>query len=133
MSNLLATVKNIQSCDTLHIVEFESNSQKLSMMSLDLDDKIKIGTKLKLKLKPALVAIGKNFSGDISYSNQLKTTIISIENGKLLTNIKLRFYDSTIESIITLASSKRMKLNKGDEVIAFIKASELSIGEIIYD
>ncbi|MEA3554539.1 MAG: TOBE domain-containing protein [Campylobacterota bacterium] len=133
MSNLIATIKKISACDSLHIVEFDFFDQTLSMMSLDLADNLKVGTKVKLIAKPSHIAIAKNFSGEVSYSNRLNLTISSIENGKLLSSIQLSFFDTTLESIITLNSSKRMNLQVGDNVTAFIKASELSIGEIIDD
>lgn len=133
MSNLIATIKKISACDSLHIVEFDFFDQTLSMMSLDLADNLKVGTKVKLIAKPSHIAIAKNFSGEVSYSNRLNSTISSIENGKLLSSIQLSFFDTTLESIITLNSSKRMNLQVGDNVTAFIKASELSIGEIIDD
>jgi len=131
MSNLIASVKDIQKCDSLHIVKFECYSQTLSMMSLDLDEQIKVGSKVKLVVKPSHVAIAKNFSGDVSYSNILKATVLNCENGQLLSSVKLKYFDTTLESIITLNSSKRMNIKSGDEVVAFIKASEISIGEVL--
>jgi len=133
MSHFLATVSNIESCESLHIVKFECQGQTLTMMSLDLNDSIKIGTKVRLVTKPSHIAVAKKFSGDISYSNQFFCTIESIENGQLLSSIKLNFFDTIIESIITLNSSKRMDLKIGDKVTVFIKASELSISEVIND
>ncbi len=133
MSNLIATVSEIQSCNSLHIVKFKCFTQTLSMMSLDLGENIKIGTKVKLLMKPTHIAIAKNFSGEVSYSNLFNTTIVEIENGELLSSIKLKYFNTTLESIITVASSKRMKLKVGDSVVAFVKASELSIGEIVND
>ncbi len=131
MSDLIATVLEILSCDNLHIVKFTCYTQTLSMMSLDLSQDIKVGTKVKLIVKPTHIAIAKNFSGDVSYSNLFNSTITNIENGKLLSSIELKYFDTTLESIITLASSKRMDLKVGDSVTAFVKASELSIGEVI--
>ena len=131
MSSIVATVSNIKKCDSLHIVEFECNSQTLSMMSLDLDAQIKVATKVRLVVKPSHVAIAKDFSGEVSYSNRLETTILSCENGQLLSSVKLKFFDSTLESIITLSSSKKMNLKVGDKVTALIKASELSTGEVL--
>ena len=133
MSSIIARVSHIENCDSLHIVKFDFNGQALSMMSLELSDKIKVGTKVKLVVKPSHIAIAKNFSGKLSYSNRLDTTIESIENGQLLSSVKLGFFDTTLESIITRSSSQKMNLQVGDNVTALIKASELSIGEIIYD
>jgi len=133
VSSIVATVSNIKGYKSLHIVEFESSGQTLSMISLDLSDKIEVGRRVKLVVKSSHIVIAKEFSGDISYINQLQTTIESIEPGELLSSIKLKCCDTTIESIITLKSLKRMNLRVGDRVTAFIKASELSIGEVIDD
>ena len=133
MSSLIATVTNIDNCDSLHIVKFDCKGQTLSMMSLDLSDDIQVGTKVKLAVKPSHIAIAKNFSGEVSYSNKLETTIETIENGQLLSSVKLSFVDTTLESIITVNSSKKMDLKVGDKVTALIKASEVSINEIIND
>ena len=133
MSSIIARVSHIENCDSLHIVNFDFNGQFLSMMSLELSDKIKVGTKVKLVVKPSHIAIAKNFSGELSYSNRLDTTIESIENGQLLSSVKLGFFDTILESIITRSSSQKMNLQVGDNVTALIKASELSIGEIIHD
>ncbi len=131
MNTLVATVTKIDNIDNLNIVNFDFSNQTLSMMSLDLSDDIKIGTKVELITKPSHIAIAKEFSGILSYSNQLKAKIKTVENGKLLSSIKLSVEEFVLESIITLQSSKKMDLKAGDEVTAFIKASELSILKVL--
>ncbi|MEA3512936.1 MAG: TOBE domain-containing protein [Campylobacterota bacterium] len=134
MSNIIATVSSINRCDNLNIVKLYFNEQVLSMMSLELQDNIKVGVKVKLSVKPTHVAIGKNVSGLLSYSNQLICTITSIDNGKLLSSIKLKVdEDTTLESIITVNSSSKMDLKVDDNIVAYIKASEISINEVIND
>ena len=133
MSSMIAIVSQIESCETLHIVKFECGEDELSMMSLELDERVRVGTKVKLVTKPTHIAIAKNFQGELSYSNKIPVVIDSINNGELLTSIKLKSKQSSFESIITCSSSKRMSLQVGDNVLALIKASELSIGEILDD
>ncbi len=133
MKNLIATVSQIQSCDNLHIVKFDLNGQTLKMMSLDLNDNITIGKKVILGCKPSSVAIGKEFSGLVSYSNQIPVILEEIEIGELLCSLKVRFKESTMESIITKESFEKMGLKKGDSVTAFIKASEISILVVLND
>ena len=133
MSTFIATVSKIQNCDSLNVVEFNFHEISLSMMSLDLNAKVKIGSRVKLLIKPTHIALAKEFSGEVSYSNQLPATIVSLENGTLLSSIELELFDAKLESVITLNSSKRMKLKVGDRVMAFIKASDLSIGEVLDD
>ena len=61
------------------------------------------------------------------------TTIQSLENGQLLTSVILKINDTILESIITVDSSKRMNLQIGEVVTILIKASNLSIGEVLND
>lgn len=133
MSNLVAKIVDIQSSDSLHIVKFDAYGQTLSMMSLDLDKNMSVGTKVELSIAPSHVAIGKDFSGDISYSNRLEVRVASCENGVLLTSLKLELFDAYLEAIITAESSKRMDLKVGDRVMALIKASEVSIAGVRND
>ncbi len=131
MSRLIAKVSKIQNSDSLHIVEFDFHGQTLSMMSLDIDKNIEIDTRVELLVNPSHIAIAKNFTGELSYSNQLKSTIQAIENGELLSSIHLSCFDVLLESIITASSSRNMDLRVGDSVTAFIKASEISIGKVM--
>ncbi|MEA1891545.1 MAG: TOBE domain-containing protein [Campylobacterota bacterium] len=131
MNTLISSVIKIDTIDNLNIVHFDFLGQTLSMMSLDLNENIKIGTKVALTAKPTHVVIAKAFDGTISYSNQLKAKIIALENGKLLTTLSVQVEESLLESIITLDSSKKMNLKVGDEVMALINASELSILKVL--
>jgi len=131
MNTLIATVTKMNSIDNLNIVHFNFSNQILSMMSLDLSDDIKIGTEVELTANPSHIAIAKDFHGVLSYSNQLRAKIKAVENGKLLSSVKLQIEEFVLESIITLESSKKMDLKAGDEVTAFIKASQLSILKVL--
>lgn len=133
MSQLVATIKKINSVDNLNIVEFDFDGITLKMMSLDLDKEIQINKKVKLSVKSSNVIIAKNLLGEISLSNQLVATIQSIENGELLSSVILKVNKTTFESLITVDSSKRMNLQVGEEVQILIKASNLSIGEVLDD
>ena len=133
MSKFIATIKKIQSIDNLNIVEFDFNGLTLKMMSLDLNDDVKIGKKVELSVKPSNISIAKNLIGEISLSNQIVATIQSLENGQLLTSVILKINDTLLESIITVDSSKRMNLQIGEVVTILIKASNLSIGEVLND
>jgi len=131
MNKFVATVKCIESTQNLNIVKFRFFDEILTMMSLELNEKIKIDSKVELSLKATHITIAKNLKGDISDSNQLKAKIISINNGKLLSSVELSLYDTTLESIITQESSKGMNLKVGDDVSILINPSELSIVKVI--
>jgi len=131
MNKFIAQVTEIKNCDNLHIVKFTSFEEELSMMSLDINENIGVGTNVELIVKPTHVAIAKDFSGEVSYSNQLPCIVVTIDNGELLSSLKLDFHGIILESIITLNAVNRMELRVGESVTAFIKASDLSIGEVI--
>ena len=133
MSQLVATIKKINSIDNLNIVEFDFHGLTLKMMSLDLNTDVQVGKKVKLSVKPTNISIAKNLIGEISLSNQIVATIENLENGQLLSSISLKVHNTILESIITVDSSKRMNLQKDDIVTILIKASDLSIEEIFND
>jgi molybdopterin-binding protein len=133
MNSFTAIVKEIKSVQNLNIVKFDFEGITLTMMSLELPKNVKIATKVKLNTKSTHVAIAKDFSGDVSYSNQLNAKISYIENGELLSSIKSIVANTTLESIITKDSSERMDLKIDDKITLFIKANELSIVKILND
>lgn len=130
MNRLCAVVTDIVGEQNLHIISFDFQGLSLSMMGLDLPFGLHVGSSVVLGAKPSHIAIAKNLSGELSYSNQLEATIVSIENGKLLSSIILHVKGVTLQSFITCKSSRRMNLQVRDEVKLLIKASELFILEV---
>jgi len=130
MNNIKAIVTNIQTVDNLSIVTFQAKDTQMKMMSLGLNTPIEIDSKVILGVKASSVLIAKDLSGMISSSNQLPCIVKNVKNGELLSSLNLSFNDTTIQSVITKDSSLKMNLQKGDSVLAIIKASELSILEV---
>ncbi len=127
MNHITATVTAIESMDDLTIVSFEAEGQTMRMMGLGLTLPIVVGSPVTLAAKASNIALAKDLKGELSTSNQLECVIESINNGQLLSSIKLRFGDALLESITTRTSALRMGLKAGDVVTTLIKASELSI------
>ena len=100
------------------------------MMSLGLTSKLQVGSVVKLTVKATHITIAKEFSGLTSDVNRLQAKIANVDNGELLSSIKLALGDTEIESIITSEVSQKMNLQKDDNVTIFISPSELSIVSI---
>lgn len=130
MNTLKAQVTQIDSMNNLTIVKFDYEGTTLSMMSLGLKD-VKVGSQVILSINASHIAIGKDLKGDISLSNRFDCVIKALDKGKLLSSLKLSINDDCLSSIITTSSVNRLNLNVGDEVHALVKASEISIKEVI--
>lgn len=131
MNYIKASVTSIDFFDGITIVGFSAGSEVLTMMSLELDRSLKVGSDVILAVKATTVSLSREKSALLSISNQLPVQISSINEGELLSSIKLSFENSTIESIITKSSAVRMGLKPDDEIVALVKASDLAIAEIL--
>ncbi len=130
MNHIIATVTAIESMEDLTIVTFVSEEQPMRMMALGLNVPISVGSVVTLGAKASHIALAKGLKGELSTSNQLECVIESVNNGQLLSSVKVRFGEALLESITTRASALRMDLRAGDAVITLIKASELSIVKV---
>lgn len=142
MSQLLATITSIESMESLNIVTFVCAGQKLQMVSLELNETVQKGKNVTLACKPTTVALAKpiipgmnteDFCSILSYANQLRVKIISLDIGQLLCSALLSLGEFTLEAILSRDAVERLQLCEGDEVIALIKANELSILEVLDD
>lgn len=131
MSKLIAEVESIETIDNLNIVSFKTKTTTLKMMSLDINKDITVGKKVVLSCKPSSIAIAKDFSGEISFSNQLACKVVEIKKGELLSIVTLLFEDFRLESLITTKTLLRMDIKIDETVTIFIKSSELSVLESI--
>lgn len=131
MNYIKASVISIDTFENITIVGFEAGSEALTMMSLELDRSLQVGSDVILALKATTVSLAREKNTLLSISNQLPVQISSIDKGELLCSVKLSFEGSLIESIITKNSALRMDLKPEDEIVALIKASDLAIAEIL--
>ena len=131
MSQIVASIRDIKKSGALHLIEFNLEDKSLFMISLELNKSIKKGIQVKLIIKPFSIVLAKDFIGEISYLNRLEVKIKSIEIGEILTNIELEFYNYILESTVTTKSLNSMSLKKGDTILALIRATDISILEVI--
>jgi molybdopterin-binding protein len=127
MSHFVAKIVEIESLESLHRVKLSKEDHNLSMISLELNEKVQIGLDVRLYVKASNIIIAKNKSEDISMANQLQSSVISVEYGTILTNIKLDFLGNVLEALLTTQQAKKLNLQEGDEVYAFINESDLSL------
>ena len=127
MSHFVAKIVEIESLESLHKVKLSKEDHNLSMISLELNEKVQIGLDVQLYVKASNIVIAKHKNDAISIANQLQTSVTSIEYGTILTNIKLDFLGNVLEALLTTHQAKKLNLQEGDEVYAFINESDLSL------
>jgi len=131
VNRIEARVTSVERHDNITIVSFDAGGQPMRMMALGLTIPVEAGTRVILGAKASHVSLSKYLLGDVSISNRLSAEIDSVEMGALLCSVMLRVGPALIESIITRESAAKMDLLPGDSVTALIKASDLSIVEIV--
>ena len=131
MNQIVAKITEIESVESLNIVTFDFYGMVLKMMSLDLSADIAVGKEVALTVKPTHLLLVKEFSGMFSLSNTIPAKVLSCENGKLLSSVKVAVKDVTLESIMIVESSRDMELKVGDDVSIMIAESELSIARVL--
>ena len=127
MNQFKATVKTINQVENLHLVTFKLGGQTLKMVSLELNESLKVNSTVKLNVKSTHISIAKNLKGQLSHANQLEGKITAVNNGQLLSSIQLIVEGFELESLITLEASLAMKLNVNDDILVLIKGSEVSV------
>jgi molybdopterin-binding protein len=65
----------------------------------------------------------------ISARNKLKGKITEILIGDVMAEVTIRVGQNTIDAIITRRSAEELKLKKGDNVIAVVKATEVMVSK----
>ena len=66
---------------------------------------------------------------ELSARNQLPGTVKSVKLGAIMAEVVIEVGDHEIVSEISKGSVKRLKLKKGDAVVAIVKATEVMIGK----
>jgi molybdopterin-binding protein len=74
----------------------------------------------KRRVAPTLVAL--------SGRNQLRGTVEEVRADGVLAQVRLRIGDQILTAVITRDAVEELKLRRGDEALAIIKATEVMIG-----
>jgi len=130
MNEIRAKITDIQSSDNLSVLSFDANTQTMRLMALGLNLPLSLASEVLLGVKSSNISLASSIQGELSISNQLPCIIESLEMGTLLCSVRLRFGECLLRSVITKASALKMELHEQQNIIALIKASDLSIIKI---
>jgi len=127
MNKIKATIQAIETMEgiTKIVSTFDKNSIKA--ITLELPQDIKVSDELFFIFKETEVGIAKHLSGEVSFSNAFKGDVVELEIGKILSKVVVLVNGEKIGSIITTDAIKRLSLQTGDTVTAFVKATEVGV------
>jgi molybdopterin-binding protein len=66
---------------------------------------------------------------EISARNQLRGTVVEIRADGVMAEVVIRIGEQDLVAIITSSSARRLGLEKGDEVLAVIKSTEVMVAK----
>ncbi|WP_442846379.1 TOBE domain-containing protein [Leeuwenhoekiella sp. H156] len=88
---------------------------------------LKPETAVAVVFKETEVIIGTGTQFQISLQNQIPATIAQLEQGKLLSKLKLETTNGSISAIISSNAVDNLNLELGQEVTAMIKLNEVML------
>lgn len=59
----------------------------------------------------------------------MKGTVLDIEDGDLITKIKIQIEPTTVTAVITKDAAQLLDIKKGDKVMAIVKSTEVMVGK----
>jgi len=130
MNRIPARIDTVLLHEGVSLLQCDACGERLTMVALELPEGVKPGAEVVLGIKATHVGIATTTLPDAAISNQLPVTIESIETGVVLSALRLRFCDTTLESILPQSALQKLALKAGDTAVALFQASELSIVEI---
>lgn len=75
------------------------------------------------------VEVERSSGIEISARNQLRGRVVEIHADGVMAEVVIRIGDQNLVAIITSSSAKRLGLQKGDEVLAVIKSTEVMVAK----
>lgn len=130
MNYITAQLLDVKASKQMHFLHCYSGQHQLHLIVLGLNEGVKVGSQVVLGVKSTNVSFAKGKDTHISISTQLEAVVKHIHCGELVCEVELDLGEFTLMSIIMKEVAEKMSLQIGDEVLALIKATDLSIVEV---
>jgi len=130
MNTLIGHINKIDDFEGLTLIEIKVEKDILkSIVINNSTHTYHSNDKVELLFKETEVILGQKTNHLISLQNKLNCKIISIQNGKLLSQIQLQYHDFKLYSIITTNSVLNLDLKVNDNIVAYIKTNEIMVAK----
>ena len=132
MNSLSGIINQIEVNGSLSLVGIKVGSCDFKSIVVETPETaefLKLDGPIKVLFKETEVIISTDENPQISLRNKMKATIISIEEGKLLSKISMDTNAGNVISIITTNAVKQLNLVEGSSVLAMVKTNEVLLSE----
>ena len=132
MNILTGKITNLEVNGSLSLVSCLVNDLLFKAIVIETPETaayLKKENSIKLLFKETEVIMATGDTSNISLQNKITGTVISIEKGKLLSQIVINSAVGTITSVITSGAVEQLKIEIGKEVTAMIKTNEILLSE----
>lgn len=130
MNALDAVITLVESNAQLSLVEAAVGEVLFSAIVLETalsNPLLKPGISVKLLFKEMEVSLAKHLTGELSLRNRFPVEVLAIEQGAILSAVKLSFQGQILNSVITTRSLLRMQIVVGEHIEALVKSNEIVI------
>jgi molybdopterin-binding protein len=132
MNKLLGKISQLTTSGNLTLVDVDVDGTRMTAITLGVPEKVgylRVSQSIELLFNESEVSIGKLVNGQISLANQLDCTVDGLVSGEIFTQVSLSFNEEHLTSLITTRSVRRLSLQVGDRVTAFVKTNEVMLKE----
>ena len=129
MNRFKGTIKSIQSKDALSLVKVEVNDLTFTTVVIDTPlslPSLKIGGFADVIFKESEVVLA-NPPIEVSMQNQIHGTVKEINEGELLSKVKIESDIGNIVALITTSALQRLNIVVEGNVIALVKTNEVML------
>ena len=131
MNTILATTVSIECFEGISSIIFETRGATLTMLGLEPPEGLEEGCKVELGIKSTHITIASKIPDGMAISNIIPVTLTDIDNGKIVSLLKMDFEGLELEAILPTEIIEPIAPKKGDNVLAVFQASELFIHRIM--
>lgn len=130
MNKIPGIITRITQSDAIMLVDMEVGEHPMSALLIESpfsSSWLKEGNTVAIVFKETEVSLMKGFTGTISLRNQLPCIVTGVSKGAILGCVNMLFQEYSITAAITSRSIDSLNIRVGDEIMALIKANEVSI------
>ena len=131
MNRLRAQITRIQTHEGISRILLNYHGQTLTAITLELPSFAKEGSDVYICYKETEVGVAKGNCDNISFSNIFECHIETLNKGVILSTLSATHHSHKIGSIITTTAIERLDLKENDPINFFVKATEVSLEEIV--